>query len=33
MIEKNKIYNEDCVAVMQKMEEGSVDIVLTSPPL
>lgn len=32
MLEQNKIYNEDCVAVMQKMEENSVDIVLTSPP-
>ena len=29
---KNKIYNEDCFATMAKMEENSVDIVLTSPP-
>lgn len=32
MIELNKIYNEDCFDTMSKMTDGSVDVVLTSPP-
>lgn len=32
MIELNKIYNEDCLLTMKKMDSESVDMVLTSPP-
>lgn len=32
MIENNFIYNEDCMATMSKMDDGIIDIVLTSPP-
>lgn len=32
MIEINKIYNEDCMKTMKKMENNSVDLVITSPP-
>lgn len=32
MVEVNKIYNEDCFVTMSKMEEGLVDLVMTSPP-
>lgn len=32
MIELNKIYNESCVKTLSKMENKSVDIVITSPP-
>ena len=28
----NKIYNEDCLETMKKMEVGSIDLVDTSPP-
>ena len=28
----NKIYNEDCVITMKKMEDDFVDVVITSPP-
>lgn len=28
----NKIYNEDCIVTMKRMEDDSVDIILTSPP-
>jgi site-specific DNA-methyltransferase (adenine-specific) len=31
-IELNKIYNENCVDTMQRMESGSIDLVVTSPP-
>lgn len=31
MIEKNKIYNEDCRVTMSKMGRGQVDIILSSP--
>lgn len=31
-MEINKIYNEDCLQTMRRMEAKSVDIVLTSPP-
>jgi DNA modification methylase len=32
MIELNKIYNEDCLETMTRMESGSVDLVLTDLP-
>jgi DNA modification methylase len=32
MLELNKIYNEDCLITMSKMEDKSIDIVLTDPP-
>jgi len=32
MIEINKIYNEDCFVTMAKMDEDSVDAIITSPP-
>ena len=28
----NKIFNEDCFSTMQKMKQGSCDLVITSPP-
>jgi site-specific DNA-methyltransferase (adenine-specific) len=31
-IELNTIYNENCVDTMQRMESGSIDLVVTSPP-
>jgi site-specific DNA-methyltransferase (adenine-specific) len=32
MIEIDKIYNEDCLLTMQRMPDGMVDLVVTSPP-
>ena len=32
MIEYNKLYNEDCLITMSKMEDNSIDLTLTSPP-
>lgn len=32
MIELDKIYNEDCLIGMQRIPDGSVDLVLTDPP-
>ena len=32
MIEHNKLYNEDCLITMSKMEDNSVDLTVTSPP-
>jgi len=32
LIELNKIYNEDCLETMKRMEDDSVDMVLTDPP-
>lgn len=32
MIELNRIYNENCLETMERMDEGLVDVVLTSPP-
>ena len=32
MIELNKIYNEDCLDTMAKMDKNSVNAILTSPP-
>ena len=31
-MEKNTLYNEDCLITMSKMESESIDLVLTSPP-
>tara|TARA_R110000737_G_scaffold22431_4_gene41069 strand:+ start:881 stop:1633 length:753 start_codon:yes stop_codon:yes gene_type:complete len=31
-IEKNKIYNESCLKTMERMDDGAVDLVITSPP-
>jgi site-specific DNA-methyltransferase (adenine-specific) len=32
MIENNTIYNEDCLKTMSRMEDKSIDLVVTSPP-
>ena len=32
MIEKNKIYNEDCLITMSRIEDNSIDLIVTSPP-
>ena len=32
MIEIDQIYNEDCLLTMQRMPDGMVDLVVTSPP-
>ena len=32
MIELNKIWNEDCLLTMSRMEDNSIDLVLTDPP-
>ena len=32
MLELNKIYNEDCVQGMRKIDEGSISLILTDPP-
>ena len=31
-MELNKIYNEDCLLTLGKMEDNSVDLIVTSPP-
>lgn len=31
-MEYNKIYNEDCLVTLGRMEDKSIDIILTSPP-
>ena len=31
-MEKNKIYNEDCLETMKKMDNESIDFIITSPP-
>ena len=31
-MELNKIYNEDCLVGMKRIPDGSVDLVVTSPP-
>lgn len=31
-MDKNIIYNEDCLLTMSKLEENSIDVILTSPP-
>ena len=30
--EKNKVYNEDCIAGMKKLQDNSVDIIICDPP-
>lgn len=32
MIQPNTIYNEDCLVTMSKMDNESIDLILTSPP-
>lgn len=32
MIELNKIYNEDCLQTLSRMDDNSIDLVVTSPP-
>lgn len=32
MIELNKIYNEDCLEGMKRLDNGSVDLIVTDPP-
>jgi site-specific DNA-methyltransferase (adenine-specific) len=32
MIELNKIYNEDCLETLKKIDDKSIDLVITSPP-
>ncbi len=32
MIELNKIYNEDCRETMKRMENNSIDSIVTDPP-
>lgn len=32
MLETNKVYNESCITGMQKLDEESIDLVVTSPP-
>lgn len=32
MLELNKIYNEDCIEGIKKIEDGKVDLALTDPP-
>lgn len=32
MIEINKIYNEDCLETLSKIEDNSIDLIVTSPP-
>jgi site-specific DNA-methyltransferase (adenine-specific) len=31
-MELNKIYNMDCLKGMEELEDGSIDLVVTSPP-
>ncbi len=32
MIELNRIYNEDCLETMKRMEDKSIDLIVTDPP-
>lgn len=32
MIELNKIYNEDCILNMRKIDDGSIDLIISDPP-
>jgi site-specific DNA-methyltransferase (adenine-specific) len=32
MLEINKIYNEDCLTGMEKIDDASIDCILTDPP-
>ena len=31
-IDLNRIYNEDCLVTLSKIEDNSIDLVVTSPP-
>jgi len=31
-LELNTIYNEDCLVTLSKMEDNSIDLIVTSPP-
>lgn len=31
-METNKIYNEDCLKTFERMEDNSIDLIITSPP-
>lgn len=31
-MENNKIYNEDCLETLARMEDNSIDLIVTSPP-
>ena len=31
-MEIDKIYNEDCLETLRRMEDNSIDLVVTSPP-
>ena len=31
-MELNRIYNEDCIETMKRMQDRSIDVILTSPP-
>ena len=32
MIERNLLYNEDCLKVLPQLEDGSIDLIVTDPP-
>lgn len=32
MVELNKIYNEDCLSLMKRIDDSSIDCIITSPP-
>lgn len=32
MIELNKVYNEPCIETLKRMDDDSIDCVVTSPP-
>jgi len=32
MLELNRVYNEDCLETMNKMDSNSIDLIITSPP-
>lgn len=31
-MEVNKIWNEDCLATLSRMQDNSIDLIITSPP-
>ena len=31
-MEKNKIYNGDCISLMNELEDNTIDLTVTSPP-
>jgi DNA modification methylase len=32
MLEYNKLYNEDCLITLSKMDDNSVDLIIADPP-